>query len=457
MFTAAMRLRQLATTQSVAFFAPPEVHQTILDQRGKGAQGSLDSQDVIRWLLEQTCRGIEQLSPLYISHGFDFCHRLQAAMDNHDHLDNLKHRKDYLRVLEQPENSSLEQLYAPKLKPKPKPEAETSIPEIARYLAELQKLRDNFQDTDNAVHASAYQEVEQEREVAIEIQKVIEIQKPSHATPLPHMTVHVDVIAFVEQGRLAAGSTAFEQVFIALRRTDLGVEHGINGSATSSKLYVTNDFRATVNIPRGRPGDIYQRPVQWILWSFVSGAALIISPHEAEVLLPVLRDKRPECTNLIVYSAPVTRSMLLFDDLKFHSIPRLPDDWCAPSWLVRDLRIFAGGLFFRFKEYNAFCEHLGMRSLTSAVNTTTKPLENEIKEKPKESFTKDPQVFLRKWLNIRRKGQDFSSTPMGYLCQGKTLSIDHPFFRGSVEPEDDSKVEVPTGVSEQLEDEGDVE
>lgn len=99
-----------------------------------------------------------------------------------------------------------------------------------------------------------------------------------------------------------------------------------------------------------------------------------------------------------------------------------------------------------------------MRSLTSAVNTATEPPGNEIKEEQKESFTKDPQGFLRKWLNIRRKGQDFSSTPMGYLCQGKTLSADHPFFRGPVEPEDDLKVEVlTTGGSELLEDEGEVE
>lgn len=43
---AAMRLRQLGTTQSVVFFAPPEVHQGILDLQGKMNGDAVDSRDV---------------------------------------------------------------------------------------------------------------------------------------------------------------------------------------------------------------------------------------------------------------------------------------------------------------------------------------------------------------------------------------------------------------------------
>jgi len=56
-----MRLRQLAISQSVIFFAPPEVHQSILNLRGKTGLDHIDSHDVIIWLLEQTCCNIEQL------------------------------------------------------------------------------------------------------------------------------------------------------------------------------------------------------------------------------------------------------------------------------------------------------------------------------------------------------------------------------------------------------------
>ena len=74
-----MRLRQLGTTQSVVWFAPPEVHQSILDVRQKMSGDPITSYDVVHWLLEQTCVQIEQLQPLYISQGNDFCRRAQVS------------------------------------------------------------------------------------------------------------------------------------------------------------------------------------------------------------------------------------------------------------------------------------------------------------------------------------------------------------------------------------------
>jgi hypothetical protein len=61
---AAMRLRQLATSQSVVFYAPPEVDRSIRKLCGMGQGDVLSSPHVIRWLLEQTCRGNEQLRSL---------------------------------------------------------------------------------------------------------------------------------------------------------------------------------------------------------------------------------------------------------------------------------------------------------------------------------------------------------------------------------------------------------
>ena len=102
------------------FFAPPEVHQSIVNTRAANRAGPIDSHDVIVWLLEQTCCSIEQLQPLYISQGIDFCRRRLAAEkyefaegkydDTACHSD---HAKEYLKVLAQPERYSLEELYAP--------------------------------------------------------------------------------------------------------------------------------------------------------------------------------------------------------------------------------------------------------------------------------------------------------------------------------------------------------
>jgi hypothetical protein len=43
---AAMRLRQLGTSQSITFFIPPEVHQVIADLRKKRISNPIDSHDV---------------------------------------------------------------------------------------------------------------------------------------------------------------------------------------------------------------------------------------------------------------------------------------------------------------------------------------------------------------------------------------------------------------------------
>lgn len=163
-----MRLRQLGTSQSIAFFAPPEVHQSILDLRNKKSGESLNSYDVICWLLEQTCSGIEQLQPLYFSQGADFCRRMQAILDYPEYVTNSKQRDSYLVSLRRVEQQTLEQLYGHKTKAKSSIPLGELSPEIFAFMKELNNRRKGFQDTVNAVHGSALQEVEQEREVAYE-------------------------------------------------------------------------------------------------------------------------------------------------------------------------------------------------------------------------------------------------------------------------------------------------
>jgi hypothetical protein len=45
-YIAAMRLRQLGTTQAISFFIPPEVHQSIADLQNKTMHECIDSSDV---------------------------------------------------------------------------------------------------------------------------------------------------------------------------------------------------------------------------------------------------------------------------------------------------------------------------------------------------------------------------------------------------------------------------
>ena len=164
-----MRLRQLGVSQSVVFYAPPEVHQSILNFRKKTVRDTVDSADVIIWLLEQTCCSIEQLQPLYISQGLEYCRRWIAGQRSPQAASDPEQRTAYLKVLEQPEQYSLENLYAPDQKTKSRLIDTNEFPEIAKYVKRLNTMKKELTNTVDTVQALAHQEVEQEREVEVEV------------------------------------------------------------------------------------------------------------------------------------------------------------------------------------------------------------------------------------------------------------------------------------------------
>ena len=164
-----MRLRQLGVSQSVKFFAPPEVHQSLRNFHKKTVKDSLDSRDVIIWLLEQTCCSIEQLQPLYVSQGMEYCRRWIAGQRSPQAASDPVQRDAYLKILERPEQYSLEKLYAPDQKTKSQTIDTSGYPEIAKYVQKLNRMKKEFTDTADTVQALAHQEVEQEREVEIEV------------------------------------------------------------------------------------------------------------------------------------------------------------------------------------------------------------------------------------------------------------------------------------------------
>lgn len=255
---AAMRLRQLATSQSIAFFAPPEVHQSILHLRKKTRGHTIDSYDVICWILEQTCDGIEQLQPLYFSQGSDFCRHTQPASDNPDFLVDIEQRKAYLSTLRQKEQQTLEELYEPRIKSKLAVSENPMSSGLIQLMGELKIRRKAFQDAGNAVHGSALQEFEQEREVAFEVETVRKVQKPVHYSPLTFRGLHRDITAFVNTGRLVPNSAGYEQWFIALRCSNLGRKHGIRSEAATSRLFVSSEFTRTLRLPSAQQIDNFQ-------------------------------------------------------------------------------------------------------------------------------------------------------------------------------------------------------
>ena len=152
----------------------------------------------------------------------------------------------------------------------------------------------------------------------------------------------------------------------------------------------------------------------------------------------------------MIYSAPTTRKMLSFYFLDYHNTPPIPEGKALPTWLRVELFLLAGGLYFDWNDHQAVCDFLGIHPAGAdemehwadipggAQDGLDCEASNAVAEqKPKiaQRFTTRPLTFLQEWLSIRRRGQDFAHSPMGYIAQGKPLQGNHPFFHeGDLEP-----------------------
>ncbi|KAI2471129.1 hypothetical protein F4781DRAFT_143131 [Annulohypoxylon bovei var. microspora] len=458
---AAMRLRQLGTTQSVVFFAPPEVNQSIRDICGKMDVARINSHDVIRWLISNTCDGIEQLQPLYYSQGIDYCNRMQAAEDSPNFLVDDDHRTTFINAIKHKERQTLQKLYGPQSKARLDASLKTNA-KIAGFVKELESRKKTFQDTGRAVHASALQEVEQERETENEVEAVRQVKKPLPYTAHKFPGLHRDVEIFARTGRIPAGSDNFIHILRALARTALGRKYKVNHEMSSSQLFISREFERTVKLVTETANDNFMRPVQWILHAESPEAAIVVTPEEAEFLIQIIQETerggKVSPTRLLTYAAPVTRRMMHFNKLNFYAIPPISGDWQPAEWLTTELGFFAGRLYFDWSEYNSICDMLGIdlstpgmeefdssemdttdQQTASAETSSDQDRPQKMTPNPRPStrpsgqsfkgLTSKPYTFTQEYLAVRRRGQDFTHTPMGFLCNGKPLSVDSPFFR----------------------------
>ncbi|KAK6855591.1 hypothetical protein PG995_007742 [Apiospora arundinis] len=451
---AAMRLRQLGTTQQVTFYAPPEVDRSIRDVCKKKDHQWIQSPDVLEWLMRNTCDGIEALQPLYYAQGTDYCRRKQAEMDYSRFVADDDERNAYVSAIRQNERQTLQHLYGPQKKAKPTVAEIRRDSTLAPYLRELEIRRKGFQDTGAAVHASALQEVEQERETEYEIELVRQVKRPPPYSPYKFPGLHRDLGIFARTGRIPGGSDWFVPMYHALSRTGIGRKYRVRRDHVGFPLYLSGEFEKTVKVIVESYSDQFMRPVQWVLYSPSPETAIMVTPEEAEELIPVLMGTEAP-TYLLTYATPVTRRMACFNSLKFFSVPPLPDTWEAPPELVVELGLFAGRLYFDWNEYPTVCRVLGIdegmvtkeefdfsteqeTASAGSSNETSIPVVDGPAEVTSTSrnghqepsgFTSKPFTFTREWLSVRRRGQDIAYSPMGFIASGKPLHADLPFFQ----------------------------
>lgn len=356
-------------------------------------------------------------------------------------------REEMLRNLQQLEKLSLEQLYAPEQKIKGSPISKSQDAQVMKNIERLRQRRAACLSEQSPTMALLNQEVEQERELAVELETVREIQKPPPATAIKPETLDSDVLWFAISGKFKSNSKAYKPVRKLLADSATGSRYGFDDNpqaATAFGLHTTRDYAQTVSLKRREKRDEFCRPVHWISWSSCADNALILSENEADALLPFYVDldrnrtvigksnRAPLqlATHLVCYSTPVTKSMLHFDNLNFFTIPPAPSRICPR--LIRDLGLFAGRLSFDpSSQLRPICEALGLdhASVTLEHNDSeSQQLKNvkqgedeeeEEEEYPGQMMCKDPLGFMNEWLAIRQRGHDVSETMMGKLCYNR--------------------------------------
>ena len=248
-----MRLRALGTSQRVVFFAPPEVHQSILDVCNLRPHVRLNSANIIHWLLEQTCCANEHLHDLYLAQGFDFCRRINAKLDNNNIFSKKSQREKYLQVLQQPERRTLEQLYGD-IGVDASAGATQIIFQGLKSISQELETQKQGATRGIGIHSSVLEEVEQQREVEFQVEEVREIQRPVRFKALKFPGVHKDIENFLISGVLPQ-SDCYEHVFEAIARTRLGQKY--RACQSTSRLFTSVEFMRTAKLGKNDTNDSF--------------------------------------------------------------------------------------------------------------------------------------------------------------------------------------------------------
>ena len=270
---------------------------------------------------------------------------------------------------------------------------------------------------------------EREREVSRENERERETVRPPWANPASH-SLHPDVMEFVKISHLQPHSEAFRPIFTTLANSSAatGEPH-----VWSPYILATTDFCTTIIEGGSFQGrvDEYLRPVQWIL----SGekdehdVLVILSPFEADQLMPHIR--LSEHVHLHLYTPCTTERMKSHDDLKWYTIPALPDNWNPPWALIDQLNVFAGQLYLRdYTSYVRLCCFLGVLTSTEdPAPGNDGPLHcnwfsflHLLEPEIEITFNDSPLPFVMMLLAIRRRGMGFSKTHMGSILHGRLLT-----------------------------------
>lgn len=391
---------------------------------------NITSLDVLRWTINQTCRNALALRPLWTVQGLDhvrrkhFYDRFSAGAQSVVHACSSNDRITALwEGLREPEARSLAEMYdvlQGETDPLKGLNVDSEMANVLRgYWAKLSGLsRSDFSVSE-----------EHEREVAHEVERERQVQNPPRRKALDH-NLHKDVVSFVESGILPGviSGNSIMAAFDGLRRTS-AFQHL---SITPGELYVTGDFARTVELEARSQSDDFLRPVQWVLSTTKSKLLLIISPYEANALLP--RMATSKTTRLHIYSPRLAKDMVNFSTMQLSTPGAMSLTSTASTTVMQAIRLFAGDLYFddKVKDTADMRDFLGL--VAHSVEDDGIPVgfdgfvdleaRTKLKWKATCPFHKTPVPFAKRLLTARMSGENTSRTDMGKILSSSSASLE---------------------------------
>jgi hypothetical protein len=414
-FAACMRMRKLGHGQSVLFCIPKEIEHKILSLKGQSLlDDGLCIADVLRWVMTGTCQELRRTVPLWITQGLRF-YRHQAVWDSQQ-PNKREHKAWASRFLEE-EAQSIADRYSPS-------NTDLDLNALVTDADALTIFRQRCQDFGVREMQAATLEEEEERELAPEAERERQVERPRDIRPCRHR-LDTDVVRLVETGAFSATSKSFTPAFQALNEATWNFLSSLELNKSFPHLYVTSDFLYTVWVANPMDQqDCFQRSVQWVL-SAARSRLVIISPYEAQHLLPRIAGSPHVALHLY---APRTSFEFPAPGLQLYTITGREAVSPVSSRAMAELNLFAGQLYLSsFDEYKTICDMLGLAWKTVSSYETVEAdgfIPPDLSDyENRSSFTQSPVAFFKELMaNVRQNCESVDKTHMGKILAGVLMT-----------------------------------
>lgn len=426
---ACMRMRKLGAGQTLVFCVPHEVETRIRLQNPNQQNSKIDIMAILAWTMSETLEDTKQSIPIWAAQGRRF-EQQRILWSEAKTEGGLKVDQDLAEKFLESEAKSLESRYQPFYVPPP------SISELPITNGSLERIVERCRDFGAQDDQSAGLEEQQERELMPELEEECEVERRTTFEPAGHR-LHQNVRKYIETGSIPSNETGFMWAFQSLAETTATQHFNVRNFPRG--LRVTQDFACTLqgDAPREKGTDAFQREVRFILTSFNSqkqdSIMVIISPYEAEKLMPEIRASRHVTLHLYAPRQNENHEPIDLNGTGLYQISSGPTPRGPISRrLLIELNLFAGQLYFKsFQEYIDVCDFLNLTwgdpadADGAAIDGFIEPRKRVRPHSGRTNFPSSPVQFLRILMSkIRRDGSSIDRTHVGKMLNGVLLTED---------------------------------